>query len=79
MTHIVRRQAVQVGYVPQHSYQPNGIFDPEITKTSPVVYPENDVTSEEEPILYECRDCEARLWEYELDDHNCDDYDLEGY
>ena len=79
MTHIIRTATVQVGYVPPHSYTPHGIFDPEITKTSPVVYPENDFDSDEEPILYECRDCLAQLWEEELDDHDCEDYDLEGY
>ena len=78
MNHIIRRAAKQAGYVPQHSYVPNSIFDGAILAKSPCVYPDSSPELSEEPILYECRECLAHLYEEELDDHDCADYDSSG-
>jgi hypothetical protein len=74
VTHLIRREAAQAGYIPSHSYVPHEIFDADVMRKSQVQYPDSSPDLSEPPLEYECRDCKALLFEEELDDHDCADY-----
>lgn len=77
--HVIRKQAQQAGYVPDHSYVSGEIFDPEIFHTEPIVYPDSAPPTSTPAVVYECRDCLAQLFEDELDGHICDEDPLGDY
>lgn len=74
---LIRKFAVQGHEVPKGPYRPHGPFPREVLAQSSVVYEDNHPDSLHEALddvrLFRCKYCADVLYEYELDEHVCED------
>ena len=80
---IQRIATKQTHYIPASATRPQGPFPPEVLAQNPVHYEYEHSDSLHEALddvrMFRCKDCSDVLYEYELDEHFCEEeYEEEG-